>query len=64
MAIEATVKAAAPVGFFPPVSTASALHNVIVDHKYRLSVKKFGDNFADSRLSLVSAIYLFFFINF
>ena len=64
MAIVAAVKSAAPVGFFSPVPTTSALHDVIIYHKSRLVVKRYGDNIAGSWLSLVSAIYLFFFKNF
>ena len=40
MAVEAAVKSASPVGFFPPIPTTSALHDVIIDHKYRLFIKK------------------------
>lgn len=64
MAIVAAVKSAAPVGFFSPIPTTSALHVVIIYHRYRLVIKRYGDNSAGSWLSLVSATYLFFFKNF
>jgi hypothetical protein len=64
MAIEAAVKAAAPVGFFSPIFTTSALHDVIIYHKYLRVIKKCVDNLAGSWSSLVSAIYLLFFISF
>ena len=58
----APVKTAAPVGFFAPIFTASALHYVIIYHKYRLITYKYAKTPCEPEL--VSANHLFFFINF
>jgi len=39
MAVEAAVKAAASIRFFSPIFTASALHDMIIYHKYHLVIK-------------------------
>jgi hypothetical protein len=58
----APVNSAAAVGFFAPILTASALHYVIIYHKYHLIINSYAKTPFEPEL--VSANHLFFFINF